>query len=334
MSGISRKLDSLTVVVPGLNEEDNLPLLYAELIRVLGNKEWELDILFVDDGSTDSTLNVCRQLNARYPRFNYVSLSRNFGQQFALTAGTDFARGRAVVTMDADLQDPPEVVLEMIKLWEQGVDVAYGQRRTHSNISIFKQFTAKLFYRILQSMSDISIPTDTGDFRLIDRRVIEHLKTMREQGRFFRGMVSWVGFEQRPVLYDRPGRYKGITKYPLFRMVRLAWEGISAFSSWPLRMATMTGILFSLLAFVMVIYYVIRKIYLDDFAKGWASIMVAIFAVGGIQLFFIGIVGEYLAKTFEELKGRPLYIVRETGGNLLSPMTPIKKSRAKIVRKK
>ena len=317
-----RKLESLSIVVPGLNEEDSLPLLYAELIRVLGDREWELDILFVDDGSTDGTLQVCRQLNAKDARFQYVSLSRNFGHQLALTAGLDLSRGRAVVTMDADLQDPPEVVLEMIKLWEQGVDVAYGQRRTFDHLPFYKQLAAKIFYRLLRSMSEVPIPTDTGDFRLIDRRVMDQLKTMREQGRFIRGMVSWIGFEQRPVLYDRPGRHKGNSKYPLFRLVRLAWEGISAFSSWPLRMATMTGIFFSLLAFGMVVYYVFRKIYFDDFAKGWASIMVSIFAVGGIQLLFIGIVGEYLAKTFEELKGRPLYIIRETSGSLLHPSLP------------
>jgi len=321
MSSPSRKLDSLTVVVPGLNEEENLPVLYAELIHVLGNREWKLDILFIDDGSTDGTLRVCRELNAKDPRFQYVSLSRNFGHQLALTAGLDLSQGRAVVTMDADLQDPPEVVLEMIKLWEQGVDVAYGQRRTHKNIPVFKRLTAQMFYRLLRSMSAVPIPTDTGDFRLIDRQVMDQLKTMREQGRFIRGMVSWVGFEQQPVLYDRPGRHQGSTKYPLLRQIRLAWEGISAFSSWPLRMATMTGILFSLMAFIMVIYYIARKIYFDDFTKGWASIMVAIFAVGGVQMLFIGIVGEYLAKTFEELKGRPLYIVRETSGSLLRQPT-------------
>jgi len=320
MSSQTRTLDSLTVVIPGLNEEESLPILYAELVRVLGNREWKLNILFVDDGSTDGTLRVCRELNARDPRFQYISLSRNFGHQLALTAGMDLSHGRVVVTMDADLQDPPEVVLEMIKLWEQGVDVAYGQRRSHENIPVFKRLTAQMFYRILRSMSEVPIPTDTGDFRLIDRRVMDQLRTMREQGRFIRGMVSWVGFEQRPVLYDRPGRNQGSTKYPLFRQLRLAWEGISAFSSWPLRMATMTGVLFSLMAFVMVIYYIARKIYFDDFTKGWASIMVAIFAVGGVQMFFIGIVGEYLAKTFEELKGRPLYVVRETSGNLLSPL--------------
>jgi dolichol-phosphate mannosyltransferase len=318
-----RKLESLTVVVPGRNEEESLPLLYAELIRVLGNREWGLDILFVDDGSTDGTLQVCRQLNAKDARFQYVSLSRNFGHQLALTAGLDLSRGRAVVTMDADMQDPPEVVLEMIKLWERGIDVAYGQRRTHENIPVFKRLTAQIFYRLLRLMSNISIPPDTGDFRLIDRRVMEQLKTMREKGRYIRGMVSWVGFDQRPVLYDRPGRHKGSTKYPLFRQLRLAWEGISAFSSLPLRMATMTGIFFSLLAFAMVLYYVFRKIYFDDFTKGWASIMVAIFAVGGVQLLFIGIVGEYLAKTFEELKGRPLYIIQETSESLLpQPSSP------------
>jgi dolichol-phosphate mannosyltransferase len=311
-----RKLESLTVVIPGLNEEESLPALYAELIRVLGNREWALEILVVDDGSTDGTVAICRQLNAADPRFQYLSLSRNFGHQMALTAGLDMARGQAVVTMDADLQDPPEVVLQMIQLWQEGVDVAYGQRRTFEHLPLHKQVAAKCFYRLLRSMSKVSIPADTGDFRLMDRRVMDHLRVMREQGRFLRGMVSWIGFRQQAVLYDRPDRHGGSSKYPFFRLAGLAWAGISSFSSWPLRMATMTGMLFSFLAFAMVVYYVIREVYVGDFAHGWASIMVAIFGVGGVQLLFVGVVGEYLAKSFEELKGRPLYIIREASGAL------------------
>jgi len=315
MSASPRKLESLTVVVPGLNEIDNLPKLYEDLTHTLGQGEWKLEILFVDDGSTDGTLEACRQLNAKDPRFQYISLSRNFGHQKAVTAGLDLAWSQAVVVMDADLQDPPDVVIEMIKVWSEGADVVYGRRRIRKGDSFLKKATAKAFYRLLQFMSGTPIPVDTGDFRLMDRRVVEQLRIMREQGRYIRGMVSWVGFIQRPVIYDRPPRHKGESKYPYFRQIRLAWEGISAFSTWPLRMATMVGIFFSMVAFGMAVYYALRKILINDFDPGWASIMVSIFAVGGAQLFFIGVVGEYIAKTFEEIKKRPLYIIRETSGN-------------------
>jgi dolichol-phosphate mannosyltransferase len=307
-----RKLDKLCVIIPGLNEAQNLNLLYRELERLLGQSTWQLEIIFVDDGSSDNTLKVCRQLHESDPRFQYVSLSRNFGHQRALTAGLDVCSGDAVVLMDADLQDPPEVVLEMIRLWEQGVDVVYGQRRSREGETLFKKLTAKLFYRVLRLLSGTTIPEDTGDFRLMDIRVVEQLRKLREQGRFIRGLVSWLGFQQRPVYYDRAPRYKGSTKYPLFRMLRFAWDGITAFSTMPLRVTTLCGGLISIAAFFLALYLVARKIYLNDFVPGYASIMVAIFLMGGLQLLFTGIVGEYVAKAFEELKERPLYVVRES----------------------
>lgn len=313
MTDVPRKLQKLCVVVPGLNEADNLPFLYNELVQSLGRSEWELEIIFIDDGSTDGTLETCLKLHGQDPRFQYIALSRNFGHQRALTAGLDMANGDAVVIMDADLQDPPEVVLQMIELWKQGVDVVYGQRRSREGEGMFKKVTAKIFYRLLRSLSGTRIPEDTGDFRLMDRRVVEQLRNLREQSRFIRGLVSWLGFEQRPVFYDRKPRHAGTSKYPLLRMIRFAWDGISTFSAMPLRIATLLGTLLSLLAFAMIVYYVIRKVYFDDdFVRGWASIMVAVLAVGGVQLLVIGIVGEYLAKAFEELKERPLYIVRES----------------------
>lgn len=308
-----RKLNKLCVVVPGLNESDNLPALYEELSRVLGQSGWLLEIIFIDDGSRDTTLAVCRQLHETNPNFQYISFSRNFGHQRALTAGLDAATGDAVVIMDADLQDPPEVVLEMIQLWEQGIDVAYGQRRSREGETFFKKATAKIFYRLLRILSGTPIPEDTGDFRLMDIRVVEQLRKLREQGRFMRGLVSWVGFEQRPVFYDRKARLNGTTKYPFLRMLRFGLDGITAFSTMPLRLATLTGALLSFSAFVMTLYYIFCRIfYPDDYVKGWSSIMVAILGMGGVQLLFTGIVGEYLAKAFEELKERPLYIVRET----------------------
>ncbi|MCE0521846.1 MAG: glycosyltransferase family 2 protein [Methylacidiphilales bacterium] len=302
----------MCVVVPGLNEGDNLSFLCQELTRVLGGSSWTLEIIFVDDGSSDKTIQVCRQLHGTNSNFQYISLSRNFGHQRALTAGLDAASGDAVVVIDADLQDPPEVVLEMIHLWEEGVDVVYGQRQSREGETFFKKATAKLFYRCLRLLSGTSIPEDTGDFRLMDIRVVEELRKLREQGRFLRGLVSWLGFEQRPVFYTRRPRVGGTTKYSFLRMLHFGWDGITAFSSIPLRLATLTGVALSFLAFLMTIYYIFCKIYYNDFVRGWASLMVAILAVGGVQLLFIGLVGEYLAKAFEELKERPLYIVRES----------------------
>lgn len=320
MISSARTLKKLCVVVPGLNEGDSLHTLYQELMQVLGRAGWTLEIIFIDDGSSDKTLLVCRQLHETNPNFQYISLSRNFGHQRALTAGLDVASGDAIVIMDADLQDPPEVVLEMIKLWEQGVDVVYGQRRSREGETFFKKATAKLFYRVLRLLSGTAIPEDTGDFRLMDIQVVEQLRKLREQGRFLRGLVSWLGFVQKPVFYDRKPRLQGVTKYPFLRMLRFGWDGITAFSSLPLRLATLTGVLFSFAAFVMTVYYTFCKIYYpDDYVPGWASIMVAILGVGGVQLLFTGIVGEYLAKAFEELKERPLYIVRESSVSLPKP---------------
>jgi dolichol-phosphate mannosyltransferase len=308
----NRKLTRLCVVIPGLNEGDNLPELYRELHRVLGGASWSLQIIFVDDGSSDRTIDVCRELHERDAGFNYISLSRNFGHQRALTAGLDAATGDAVVILDADLQDPPEVVLEMITLWEQGIDVVYGQRRSREGETFFKKATAKLYYRLLRLLSGASIPEDTGDFRLMDIRVVDQLRRLREQGRFIRGMVSWLGFQQKPVFYDRKPRAQGVTKYNLLRMLHFGADGIMSFSVIPLRLATLTGALLSFIAFVMASYYIFFKFYHNDYVRGWASTMVAILGLNGVQLLFIGIVGEYLAKAFEEVKDRPLYIVRES----------------------
>lgn len=308
-----RKLSKLCVVIPGLNESENLPVLYDELHKQLGGKSWDLEIVFIDDGSTDSTLAVCRKLHAQDSHFQYISLSRNFGHQRALTAGLDIAGGDAIVVMDADLQDPPEVVLQMIEKWENGVDVVYGQRLTRQGETFFKKLTAKIFYRSMQFLSGTHIPEDTGDFRLMDKEVVHHLRRLREQGRFMRGLVSWVGFKQEALLYDRKARHSGTTNYPFFKMLKFAWEGITSFSVFPLRIATLTGIGFAFSGFLVALNYIFRKEILNDpFVKGWVSIMVAILGVGGVLLLFIGILGEYLAKAFEELKERPLYIARES----------------------
>ena len=313
-----RELESLSVVVPGLNESEVLPLLYRELIRVLGGQPWRLEILFVDDGSTDDSLAICERLHREDPRFNYIALSRNFGHQRALTAGLDHCTGQVIAVMDADLQDPPEVVLEMIERWKQGVDVVYGQRRSRAGETIFKKLTAAAYYRIIRYFSGMALPADTGDFRVMDRQVVESLGHVREQGRFMRGLVHWVGFRQEPLLYDRPPRAAGETKYPFLKMLRFAWDGITSFSSTPLRLAMWVGVLVFLAACVLIVVFFVRKVvFHDQLVPGWTALFMAVLAFGGLQMFFIGLLGEYVAKCFEEAKGRPLYLVR--AGTLTTP---------------
>ena len=310
-----RELESLSVVVPGLNEAETLPLLHRELIRVLGGGPWRLEIVFVDDGSTDGTPRLCEQLHRDDPRFNYLTLSRNFGHQRALTAGLDYCTGQAVAVMDADLQDPPEVVLEMIGRWKEGVDVAYGQRSSREGETPFKKITAAAYYRIIRFFSGMALPADTGDFRLMDRQVVESLGQVREQGRFMRGLVHWVGFRQEPVFYDRKPRIAGETKYPFLKMLRFAWDGITSFSATPLRFATWCGFSVFLASALLILFYFLRKVvFHDDLIPGWTALFMAVLAFGGLQMFFIGLLGEYVAKCFEEAKNRPLYLVR--GGSL------------------
>jgi dolichol-phosphate mannosyltransferase len=311
-----RTLQTLSIVVPGLNEAESLPLLFRSLIETLGNKKWNFEIIFVDDGSTDKTLHICRALHKQDSRFQYISLSRNFGHQRALTAGLEYATGQAVGIIDADLQDPPEVFLEMIALWEKGVDVAYGTRRSRKGETFFKKITAKFFYRLISIISGVKIPPDTGDFRLIDQKVLQAIKCMPEQGRFLRGMIPWVGFRQEPVFYDRNARTVGETRYPLKKMLRFAWDGIASFSAFPLRLATWFGIIIFLTAILFIIGYTITRILIPEiFVPGWTALFIAIMAFGGLQMLFIGILGEYLAKCFEEAKRRPFYFINESSIN-------------------
>ena len=306
-------MQKLSVVVPGLNEADSLPLLYKALVDSLGNNSWELEIVFVDDGSSDQTLAICEQLSAKDARFSFVSLSRNFGHQRALTAGLDYCTGQVVAIIDADLQDPPEAVVQMLDLWRDGADVVYGKRRTRESESRFKKLTAALFYKLIRALSGIDIPADTGDFRIMDRRIVDALRQMPEQGRFLRGMIPWVGFRQEAFLYDRRPRVAGETRYPLIKMLRFAWDGISSFTAAPLRIATWVGALSFLAALVVSCAYVIaRLLYPEVFVPGWTALFLAVMGFGGLQMMCIGILGEYLAKCFEESKRRPFYFVKHS----------------------
>ena len=304
---------NISVIIPAKDEEESIPELSQWISRVMESHGFSYEVIFIDDGSTDGTWDAIKKMNLENPAFKGFQFNRNFGKAAALHTGFKAAKGEVVITMDADLQDPPEVVLQMIEKWENGVDVVYGQRLTRQGETFFKKLTAKIFYRSMQFLSGTHIPEDTGDFRLMDKEVVHHLRRLREQGRFMRGLVSWVGFKQEPLLYDRKPRHSGTTNYPFFKMLKFAWEGITSFSVFPLRIATLTGIGFAFSGFLVALNYIFRKEVLNDpFVKGWVSIMVAILGVGGVLLLFIGILGEYLAKAFEELKERPLYIARES----------------------
>ncbi len=300
----------VSVVVPLYNEEGNV----TELMRRIDGVMRALDcidayeIVAVNDGSSDATLDLLRALRAQYPQLVVVSLSRNFGHQIAATAGIDQARGDAVILMDGDLQDPPELIGEFIAKWREGYDVVYATRRRRKGESAFKLLTASAFYRVTKKLTKVSIPVDTGDFRLMSRRVVDALGRTRERHRFLRGLVSWVGFRQVGIVYDRDSRHAGKTKYPISKMMRFAIDGITSFSEAPLRFATYFGFTVSLFAFAYAAIVLAFKL-LDLNNPGYTSMMVAILFLGGVQLIGIGILGEYVGRIYDEIKARPLYLI-------------------------
>ena len=302
----------VSIVIPLFNEEPVVDTLYARLVQVIDDQQLRAEVVLVNDGSTDRTMEKVRQICAHDPRFQVVSFSRNFGHQMAITAGIDRAIGDAVVVMDADLQDPPEVIGDMVRKWREGFAVVYGVRRERKGESYFKRATAAIFYRVLRRMTEVEMSVDAGDFRLMDRKVVDQLKLMRERFRFVRGMVSWVGFRQGNVEYVREDRFAGETKYPLRKMVRFALDAMFSFSQVPLRLSSAVGFLSSGLAFVFMIYgLVVRAVFPEYAVPGWASIFVALLFLGGVQLISVGILGEYLGRIYDEVKRRPLYIADE-----------------------
>lgn len=302
----------LVVVAPCYNEEGGLAEFVRRLKSVCGGLGCEYEIVLVNDGSRDRTFEVARQLATSDPTLKVINLLRNFGHQAAVTAGLDVANGDAIVLIDSDLQDPPEVIGEMVERWKAGADVVYGQRRTREGESGFKRFTAKLFYRILRRMTKSNIPADTGDFRLMDRKVAEALRGMRERHRFIRGMVSWVGGRQEPVIYDRKPRFAGETKYPLRKMVSFAIDAITSFSVVPLRMVTFLALFILALAAIMTLVVVgVKLVNPDYFIPGYPSLVLVIMFFGGVQLLALGVIGEYLGRMFESVKSRPIYIVEQ-----------------------
>ncbi len=301
----------ISIVVPVFNESEVIDEFYRRTREVIDPLEgFSYEIIFVDDGSTDSSYEILKQIAEDDPNLRIIKFSRNFGHQIAITAGIDIARGDAVVIIDADLQDPPEVIKDFIEKWEEGYDVVYGVRERREGEGRMKLLTATLFYRILRSLTKVDIPVDVGDFRLMSRRAVEYLKMLREKDRFVRGLVSWIGFRQTGVRYLRDKRYAGETKYPYSKMIKFAMDGITSFSSVPLRLSTWLGYSASLLAFLYLCSVFVQKA-LGYTVQGWATIMVGMLFLGGIQLICLGIIGEYIGRIFNEIKQRPMYVIEE-----------------------
>jgi len=308
----------VSVIIPCYNESEVLPETHRRLAEVAERlrSQFDFEFIFVDDGSRDETARVLHELTNADDRVRGLRLSRNFGQQIATTAGLENAAGDAVVVMDADLQDPPELIEPMLLRWREGYHVAYAQRTERTGETAFKIWSARIFYRVVQRISRVSIPSDTGDFRLMDRKVVDAFLCMPERDRFLRGMVSWVGYRQVAVPYKRAPRFAGRTNYPLLKMVRFATDAVVSFSFAPLRLAVWTGFFVIGLAILGIVYAVILRFFADPslWVRGWASIFVAILFMGGVQLISLGIIGEYVGRIYGEVKQRPLYIVWERFG--------------------
>jgi polyisoprenyl-phosphate glycosyltransferase len=301
-----------SIVIPVLNEEETLDELQRRLTPVIDALDGSCEVVLVDDGSTDHSVNVMLQLRARDDRFKIIRLSRNFGHQTAISAGLDHARGNAVIVMDGDLQDPPEVVLELAKKWREGFDVVYTVRQNRAGESKTRLAIASAFYRFLARLSEVPIPLDAGDFRLTDRRALDAVRSMPEHRRYLRGMFAWVGYDQVGVSYSRDARYAGVTKYPYRKQVKLAFDALASFSTAPLRLALTIGFAVSVLAFLAgMVTVALRVLGVVDTVPGWTSIAVGITFLSGVQLTVLGVMGEYVARIHEEVKRRPLYLVRD-----------------------
>ncbi len=315
----------LSIVIPVFNEEVNIVPMYERLLAALSEHVVGLDILYVDDGSADGSWEKICELADRDARVRGMRFARNFGHQAALTAGVDAAQGRAVVIIDGDMQDPPEVIPEMVDRWREGFEVVYGQRKKRDGETWFKLATASAFYRILRRITNVDIPVDTGDFRLMGPRAVAAFRAMPERNRFIRGLVSWIGFPQTAVMYQRQARQAGKTKFPVRKMTRFALDGITSFSFFPLRLATWTGFAVSIFAFLYIAVVLVLKATGVSWL-GYTSLMASILFLGGVQLLMIGIMGEYLARIFDEVKRRPLYLVGDrTDGDetVIPPERPV-----------
>lgn len=309
------RMQLISIIVPCYNEEAVFATTVQRLTETMAivDKDYRYELIFVNDGSSDNTLNLLKEAAESNPNIKVLSFSRNFGHQVAITAGLDHCKGDAAVVIDADLQDPPRIILEFIKKWEEGYDVVYGKRKQRDGESHFKLITAKYFYRIINRLSAVEIPLDTGDFRLMDRKALKQFLNMRETYRFVRGMVAWIGFNQTFVEYDRESRFAGNTKYPLKKMLNLASDAILAFSNVPLKIATFIGFMTSIAAFIGILYALYSRFF-GTYEAGWTTLMLAVLMIGGIILIVLGIIGSYIGRIYNEVKGRPLYIIQDKVG--------------------
>lgn len=304
----SKKL--VTILVPAYNEQDVLHLLYERLEKIMNtNTKYNFEILMINDGSKDDTLKIIQDLRKKDSRICYINLSRNFGKETAMIAGLDYAKGDCVIIIDADLQDPPELIPDMLKYWEEGYDDVYAKRKSRKGESFVKKFTSKMYYKTLQSITNIEIQKDTGDFRLLDRRCVEALKAIRESQRYTKGLFSWIGYHKKEILFDREPRAAGQTKWNYGKLINLSIDGLTSFTTAPLRWSAIIGLLISLAGFIYMLVIIFKTLFYGVDVPGYSSTMVVILFLGGIQLIFLGVIGEYLGRAFYETKGRPLYFI-------------------------
>ncbi|QPA32889.1 glycosyltransferase family 2 protein [Thermaerobacillus caldiproteolyticus] len=303
-----------SVIIPVYNEALVIRETYKRLKTVMEQTDGPYELLFVNDGSEDETLSILKELSVKDETVKYLDFSRNFGHQIAITAGMDYAAGEAVIIIDADLQDPPELILQMIQKWKEGYEVVYAKRTKRKGETVFKKVTAHVFYRLLRASTEIDIPLDTGDFRLIDRKVCDQLVSMRERSRFVRGLVSWVGFKQTAIEYERDERFAGETKYPLKKMLRFSMDGITSFSYKPLKLASLLGFLLSFSSVIWMFVVLYLKLFTDSTVAGWSSLLMATLFFNGVVLIMLGVMGEYIGRIYDEVKHRPLYILKDCRG--------------------
>lgn len=302
-----------SVVAPVFNEEETLPHFYERLIAVMEGLSEPFELLLVNDGSRDSSFQIMKELHQQDPRVRVIDFSRNFGHQIAISAGLDYAQGQAIIIVDSDLQDPPEVIPRLVERWKNGAEVVYAQRARRAGETKFKLVTATLFYRLIRTITSVNIPHDVGDFRLMDRRVVDALVSMREHHRFMRGLSAWVGFQQEAVLYDRKERFAGQTKYPLMKMIHFSLDAITSFSHLPLQLATTFGFILASISLIGIILAAFLRLFAHAIV-GQASTLILVLFLGGVQLIFLGIIGEYLGRIYDEVRARPLYIVHHVLG--------------------
>ena len=308
-------MKKITILVPAYNEEESLPFLYERTSKIMNEMQnYDFELLLVNDGSKDNTINIIKEMREYDKRVSYVDFSRNFGKEIAMLAGLDYATGDCVIIMDADLQDPPELIPQMVELWEQGYDDVYAKRKSRAGETWLKKFTSKMYYKVLQSLTKVPIQKDTGDFRLLDRRCVNALKKMRESDRNSKSMFSWIGYNKKEILYDRDARVAGKTKWNYIKLIDLAIDGITSFTTSPLRIATYVSIPVFIMLLIYFIYVIVKCIRLNVFIQAFQAIILLILFFSGVQIILIGIMGEYLGRIFNESKNRPLYLVNEYNG--------------------